>query len=94
MNDKGVPAWHYLTLPQHDRSVAASAMMVIRAWRDPDGSGGLHARIWRCMDAAPDRELCEGYAASVEEVEQAFAEWMQLLRAEGVGGERACRPRG
>ena len=60
-------------------------MMVIRAWRESDGVDGLRARIWRSTDATPDRRLHERYATSAEEVQQLFAEWLQLLRADDGG---------
>jgi hypothetical protein len=66
-------------------------MMVIRAWREGAGAGGLRARIWRTTDAAADRELHERYATSVEEVEQVFAEWLQLLRDDGWRSGRPWR---
>jgi hypothetical protein len=68
-----------------------SAMMVIRAWRESAGAGGLRARIWRSTDTARDRQLHERYATSVEEVEQVFAEWLRLLRDDDWGSGRPWR---
>ena len=66
-------------------------MMVIRAWRENAGAGGLRARIWRSTDTSRERELQERYATSVEEVEQVFAEWLQLLRDDDWGIGRPWR---
>jgi hypothetical protein len=66
-------------------------MMVIRAWRENAGAGGLRARIWRSTDTSRERELQERYATSVEEVEQVFAEWLQLLRDDDWGLGRPWR---
>ena len=63
-------------------------MMVIRAWRESPDAGGLRARIWRSTDTAQDRRLHERYATTLEEVEQAFAEWLQLLRDGDWGSRR------